>query len=82
MQAEDAGNAKASIDHQDMSDLDHDIAKAGEELERMGDKETELKVTIKSLGNTSLKELLSMRNAESEAFKQTLNRHDGRDLGR
>ena len=32
-----------------MADLDHDIAKAGDELERMGDKETELKVTIKSL---------------------------------
>merc|ERR1719482_466628 len=57
---------------------DHDIAKAGDELERMGDKETELKATIKSLeeeiatSKTSLEELLSMRNAESEAFKQAL----------
>lgn len=32
-----------------MADLDHDIAKAGDELERMGDKETEFKVTIKSV---------------------------------
>merc|ERR1719460_841633 len=62
----------------DMADLDHDIAKAGDELERMGDKETELKATIKSLeeeiatSKTSLEELLSMRNAENEAFKQAL----------
>merc|ERR1719502_349067 len=53
----------------DMADLDHDIAKAGEELERMGDKETELKATIKSLeeeittSKTSLEELLSMRRS-------------------
>jgi len=62
----------------DMADLDHDIEKAGDELERMGDKETELKATIKSLeeematSKTSLAELLSMRNAENEAFKQAL----------
>jgi len=62
----------------DMADLDHDIEKAGDELERMGDKETELKATIKSLeeeiatSKTSLEELLSMRNAESEAFKQAV----------
>ena len=65
----------------DMADLDHDIAKAGDELERMGDKETELMATIKSLkeidtSNTSLEELLSMRNAESEAFKQTFKDDD------
>jgi len=62
----------------DMADLDHDIEKAGDELERMGDKETELKATIKSLeeeittSKTSLQELLSMRNNENEAFKQAL----------
>jgi len=62
----------------DMADLDHDIAKAGDELERMGDKETELKATIKSLeeeitiSKTGLEELLSMRNAEEETFKQAL----------
>jgi hypothetical protein len=62
----------------DMADLDHDIEKAGDELQRMGDKENELKATIKSLeeeittSKTSLEELLSMRNAESEAFKQAL----------
>jgi len=62
----------------DMADLDHDIGKAADELERMGDKETELKATIKSLeeeiteSKTNLQELLSMRNAENEAFKQAL----------
>merc|ERR1719215_131243 len=62
----------------DMDDLDHDIAKAGEELERMGDKETELKATIKSLeeeittSKTSLEELLSMRNAKNEAPKYSV----------
>jgi len=62
----------------DMADLDHDIEKAGAEIERMGDKETELKATIKSLdeeivqSKTSLEELLSMRNEEQNAFKQAL----------
>ena len=65
----------------DMADLDHDIAKADDELERMGDKETELMATIKSLeeiatSNTSLEELLSKRTAENEAFKQTLKDDD------
>jgi len=62
----------------DMADLDHDIEKAGAQIERMGDKETELKATIKSLNEeivtskTSLEELLSMRNEEQNAFKQAL----------
>jgi len=62
----------------DMADLDHDIEKAGAEIERMGDKETELKMTIKSLdeeivqSKTSLEELLGMRNEEQNAFKQAL----------
>jgi len=62
----------------DMADLDHDIAKAGDAIERMGDKETELKATIKSLNEaiteskTGLEEMLSMRNAEEGAFKQAL----------
>jgi septal ring factor EnvC (AmiA/AmiB activator) len=62
----------------DMADLEHDIEKAGEELERMGDEEEELKATIKSLeeqiaeSKTNLEELLSMRNEESERFKQAL----------
>ena len=33
----------------DIADLDHDIHKAGDELELMGDKETELTATIKGL---------------------------------
>jgi len=62
----------------DMGDLDHDIEKAGDAIERMGDKETELKAMIKSLNEeiitskTSLEELLSMRNEEENAFKQAL----------
>jgi len=62
----------------DMADLNHDIEKTAAELERMGDSETELKATIKSLeeaigeSKTNLGELLSMRNTESEAFKQAL----------
>ena len=51
----------------DTADLNHDIGMTGDELERMGDKETELKVAVKSLeeeidtSRTSLAELLSMR---------------------
>jgi len=62
----------------DMADLNHDIEKAAAELERMGDSETELKASVKSLEEqigetkTNLEELLTMRNAESEAFKQAL----------
>lgn len=62
----------------DMADLDHDIEKTEAMLERMGDSETELKATIKSLeeaigeSKTNLEELLSMRNAESEAHIQAM----------
>jgi len=62
----------------DMADLNHDIEKSAAELERMGDSETELKATVKSLEEqisetkTNLAEILSMRNTESEAFKQAL----------
>jgi chromosome segregation ATPase len=62
----------------DMADLEHDIEKSAAQLERMGDSETELKATIKSLEEqigetkTNLEELLTMRNSESEAFKQAL----------
>jgi len=62
----------------DMADLDHDIEKAGAAIDRMGDKEVELKATIKSLdeeimqSKQSLEELLSMRNEEQNAFKQAL----------
>jgi len=62
----------------DMADLNHDIEKSDAELERMGDSETELKATIKSLeeaigeSKTSMAELLSMRNEESATFKQAL----------
>ena len=51
----------------DTADLNHDIGMTGDELERMGDKETELKVAVKSLeeeidtSRTSLAEWLSMR---------------------
>merc|ERR1719267_495953 len=61
-----------------MADLDHDIAKAGEELERMDDEKQELEATITSLeqqiaeSKTSLEELLAMRNEESERFKAAL----------
>ena len=57
------------------SDLDHNIERAGDELERMGDKEAEFEVAIKSFekdittSTTSLDELLSIRYAESEAFE-------------
>lgn len=62
----------------DMDDLDHDIEKAGAAIDRMGDKEVELKSTIKMLdeeivqSKQSLEELLSMRNDEQNAFKQAL----------
>ena len=62
----------------DMADLNHDIEKSAAELERMGDSETELKATVKSLEEqigetkTNLDELLQMRNQESEEFKQAL----------
>jgi len=62
----------------DMADLNHDIEKSAAELERMGDTETELKATVKSLEEqigetkTNLEELLQMRNQESEEFKQAL----------
>jgi len=62
----------------DMADLDHDIEKAGAAIDRMGDKEVELKSTIKMLdeeivqSKQSLDELLSMRNEEQNAFKQAL----------
>lgn len=61
-----------------MADLDHDIEKTEAMLERMGDSETELKATIKTLeeaigeSKTNLEELLSMRNAESEAHIQAM----------
>jgi len=62
----------------DMSDLDHDIDKAGDQLGRLGDTENELKATIKSLEEemattkSDMEELLSMRNDESAAFKKAL----------
>jgi len=62
----------------DMADLNHDITKSDAELERMGDSETELKTTIKSLeeaigeSKADMAELLSMRNDESDTFKQAL----------
>ena len=56
----------------DVADLDHDIAKAGDELERMGDKETELMATIKSLkeiatSNTSLAGMLNLKLQKKSA---------------
>jgi len=62
----------------DMADLNHDIEKSAAELERMGDSETELKASIKSLEDqigetkTALDEMLQMRNQESAEFKQAL----------
>jgi len=62
----------------DMSDLDHDIDKASDQLGRLGDSENELKATIKSLEEemattkSDMEELLSMRNDESAAFKKAL----------
>jgi len=62
----------------DMADLQHDIEKSAAELERMGDSETELKASVKSLEDqigetkTSLAEMLEMRNQEEAEFKQAL----------
>jgi CHASE3 domain sensor protein len=62
----------------DMDDLDNDISKAGDQLERLGTTETELKATVKSLEGeiattkTDMEQLLDMRNDESNAFKKAL----------
>merc|ERR1719262_1434858 len=62
----------------DAADLDTDIAKAGDKLTRLGDKEDELKATISSLEDDlaktkgDMEELLEMRNEEVEAFRKAL----------
>jgi hypothetical protein len=62
----------------DAADLDHDISKAGDQIQRLNDNENDLKATITSLqgsidqSNSDMKELLEMRNAESKAFKKAL----------
>merc|ERR1719498_987031 len=62
----------------DAADLDNDIAKAGDKLTRLGDKEDELKATISSLEDSlaktkgDMEELLEMRNDEVAAFRKAL----------
>jgi len=62
----------------DMEDLDHDIDKAGKELERLGDTKAELEATIEHLEGeiaetkSNMEELLEMRQDEDAAFKQAL----------
>merc|ERR1719468_83466 len=62
----------------DMEDLDHDVDKAGKELERLGDTKAELEATIEHLEGeiaetkSNMEELLEMRQDEDAAFKQAL----------
>jgi phage shock protein A len=62
----------------DMEDLDSDISKAGATIERLEDRETELKNTISALEGeitqtkTDMEDLLEMRNQEDAAFKKAL----------
>jgi len=62
----------------DMADLEHDIEKHTEDIERLDDRETELKATIQSIEGeildtkNSMKESLDMRNEEMATFKQAL----------
>jgi len=62
----------------DGDDLAHSIEKAGQELTRLGDTETELKASITSLEQSiastksDLEQLLDMRNKESKAHVQSL----------
>jgi len=62
----------------DSGDLDHNIAKAAEDLQRLGDATTELKATLTSLkadiaeSESDMNSLLDMRNAESKTFKKAL----------
>jgi len=62
----------------DGDDLSHDIGKADDNLQRLGDTEAELKATVKSLegeiGTTKsdMEQLLDMRNKESAAFIKSL----------
>jgi chromosome segregation ATPase len=62
----------------DAADLDSDIAKAGDKLTRLSDKEDELKATISSLEDElaktkgDMEELLEMRNEEVATFRKAL----------
>jgi hypothetical protein len=62
----------------DAADLENDIAKAGDKLTRLGDKEDELKATIASLEDSlsktkgDMEELLEMRNDEVASFRKAL----------
>jgi hypothetical protein len=62
----------------DMADLNANIEKAAEKLERMKDEETELQETMDALDSDisktkgDMEELLEMRNDESDAFKKAL----------
>jgi hypothetical protein len=71
---ENQGNANANA----IEDLENDIAKHGDNIQRMENRESELKATIEGLegemGSTKadMEELLSLRNDEVAAFKQAL----------
>jgi len=62
----------------DMADLNSNIEKAAEKLERLEDEEKELQNTIDALDDdisktkADMEELLEMRNQESDAFKKAL----------
>jgi len=62
----------------DADDLEHSMGKAADDLTRLGDTESELKATIKSLkesiGSTKsdMEQLLDMRNKESKAHVKAL----------
>ena len=47
-----------TFSHNEIADFDHDIHKAGDELELMGDKETEHKTTIKGLEEAKLGDIV------------------------
>jgi len=74
----DLCEASQNANKNEMADLAHKIKKADEMLERMGNTEKELEEEISALEgdigttNKNMKELLDMRNEESDDFKQAL----------